>query len=105
MSVLNPFAQVDALINQSVSQSLANAVASYNGGPEFGVLFERGVSDAPFGEVVDAATHQASYQASHTPGISAGHELLIDGTAYTVSGPVQPDSSGWLDLTLYPTAH
>ena len=99
------FAALEARINAGCTQHLANATASYNGGPEFGVLFERGVSDAPFGEVVDAATHQASYQASHTPGISAGHELLIDGTAYTVSGPVQPDSSGWLDLTLYPTAH
>lgn len=99
------FADLEARVNAACARYLANAVASYNGGPEFGVLFERGVSDAPFGEVVDAATHQASYQASHTPGISAGHELLIDGTAYTVSGPVQPDSSGWLDLTLYPTAH
>ena len=32
-----PFAQVDALINQGVSQLLANATASWQGGKPFGV--------------------------------------------------------------------
>lgn len=35
-----PFAQVDALINQGVSQLLANATASWQGGKPFGVVFK-----------------------------------------------------------------
>ena len=31
-----------------------------------------------------------------------GSELLIDDVAYVVASGVQPDSSGWVALTLYP---
>lgn len=47
MNALNPFAGVEALSNQSVGACLANAVATYNGGPAFGVLFTR-AGDDPF---------------------------------------------------------
>ena len=40
-----PFAAVDALINQGVSQTLANATASWQGGPSFGVIFNRAPLD------------------------------------------------------------
>ena len=44
-STLAPFAGVDALINQSVGQLLSNAVAVYQDGTPFGVLFTRAGDD------------------------------------------------------------
>ena len=100
---LNPFAQVEQSINASAQAMLANAVAVYQGGEPFGVLFSRAASD-PFGGAVDAAGLTVAYCVANTPGIQEGSELLIDGAAHTVTGQVQPDAGGWVVLSVYPAA-
>ncbi len=101
MNTLNPFAGAEALINQSVGACLANAVAIYNGGPAFGVLFTR-AGDDPFDGALDVASHACSFDLANAPGLATKHELVIDSVVYIVSGPVQPDASGWVRVTLYP---
>ena len=100
---LNPFAQVEQSINASAQAMLANAVAVYQGGEPFGVLFERTAAD-PFSGAVDTAEMTVEYCVANTPGIQEGSELVIDGAAYTVTGQVQPDASGWVVLQVYPAA-
>lgn len=100
---LAPFAALEARVNRAVQQRLANAVAVYQGGEPFGVLFDRAASD-PFGGAVDAAALTVAYCVANTPGIQEGSELLIDGAAHTVTGQVQPDAGGWVVLSVYPTA-
>lgn len=99
---LNPFAQADALINAGVGQCLSNATATYNGGPEFGVLFDCGVSNGFLEDHVQAPECAASFDMSKTPGLHEGSALLINGVFYTVSGSVHPDSSGWVKVVLNP---
>lgn len=100
-STLAPFAGVDALINQSVGQLLSNAVAVYQDGSPFGVIFTR-AGDDPFDGALDATGYSCSFSLSHAPGLAKADELVIDGVIYIVSGPVQPDSSGWVRVPLYP---
>lgn len=100
---LAPFAALESRVNRAVQSRLANAVAVYQGGEPFGVLFDRAASD-PFGGAVDAAALTVAYCVANTPGIQEGRELLIDGAAHTVTGQVQPDAGGWVVLSVYPTA-
>lgn len=100
---LAPFAALESRVNRAVQSRLANAVAVYQGGEPFGVLFSRAASD-PFGGAVDAAGLTVAYCVANTPGIQEGSELLIDGAAHTVTGQVQPDAGGWVVLSVYPAA-
>lgn len=100
---LAPFAALELRINSVVQQHLANAVAVYQDGEPFGVLFDRAASD-PFGSAVDAAALTVAYCVANTPGIQEGSELAINGVAHTVTGQVQPDAGGWVVLSVYPTA-
>lgn len=95
------FAALEARVNAACTQHLANATASYNGGPAFGVLFDRAGND-PFGGALDATGYSCSFSLSHAPGLAKADELVIDGVIYIVSGPVQPDSSGWVRVQLHP---
>lgn len=95
------FAQLEGRVNAACGLHLANASAVYQGGAPFGVLFDR-MPDDPFGGAVDATTRQVSCEAALVLGIKAGHELIIDGATYTVTGKVQPDSTGWLIISVYP---
>lgn len=92
-----------ARINRAVERSHANAVAVHQGGEPFGVLFDRAASD-PFGAAVDTAAITVAYCIANTPGIKEGSELVIDGLAHIVTGPVQPDAGGWVVLSVYPKA-
>lgn len=101
-STLAPFAGVNALINQSVEQLLANAVARYHDGPEFGVLFDRGSIDGDFGGAIDMSRYTMSFNTANAPELEEGQQLLINGVMYRISGPVQPDASGWADVAVSP---
>lgn len=99
MAVLAPFAAVEALINQGVSGLLSNALATYQGGEPFAVVFDSGQA-AMFGDggmAADLPDFSVSFDLAHAPGLAEGGVLTIGGTVYTVAGGVQPDSSGWVE--------
>lgn len=98
---LNPFAEIEQAINDGMQALLSNAVASYQGGAPFGVIFERAPAD-PFGGTVDASARTCGLQAAQAPGIAQGHVLVINGAAYRVAGGTEPDETGWLELQVYP---
>ncbi len=100
---LAPFAALEARVNSAVQRRLANATAVYQGGEPFGVLFDRTASDE-FGRAVDVAALSVGYCVVNTPGVREGSELVIDGVVHKVTGPVQPDAGGWVNLTVYPKA-
>lgn len=100
---LAPFATLEARVNNAVQARLANAVAVHLGGDPFGVLLDRTSAD-PFGGAVDTAAITVAYCIANTHGIKEGSELVIDGVAHIVTGPVQPDAGGWVVLTAYPKA-
>ncbi|MDP4074204.1 hypothetical protein [Acidovorax sp. A1169] len=100
---LNPFAALEARVNSTVQARLSNAIAVYQGGAEFGVIFERAVAD-PLTGAVDTAQHTCSFCIANTPGLHEGSELVINGTTYVVATGVQPDAGGWVDLDIYPKA-
>lgn len=99
----NPFATLEARVNSAVQRRLANATAVYLGGEPFGVLLDRSSSDE-FGRAVDVAALSVGYCVVNTPGVREGSELTIDGVVHKVTGPVQPDAGGWVNLTIYPKA-
>ena len=94
---LAPFAAVNALINQGVSQLLSNATATWQGtGHAFGVVFKRGQDEGYLPEAVTAVTHTVSMCVANAPGLAEGScGLRINGQACRVTGPVVPDASGW----------
>lgn len=94
---LAPFAAVNALINQGVSQLLSNATATWQGtGHAFGVVFKRGLDEGYLPEAVTAVTHTVSMCVVNAPGIAEGSQgLCINNQPYRVTGPVVPDASGW----------
>lgn len=95
-----PFQDLEQRVNRAVSQHLSNAVAVYQGGEPFGVLFDRSPAD-PYDGAVDAVTTNVAYCVANTPGIQNGSELVIDGVPHTVTGQVQPDAGGWVVLSVY----
>jgi hypothetical protein len=103
MAALAPFAGVESLINQGCAATLANAIASYQGGGPFGVILDSAPTEI-FGETLDTATRTCGFDGAHAPGIAEGHTLVIDGTDYRVSGGTVPDETGWLQLKIYPVA-
>ncbi|MEZ2740861.1 hypothetical protein [Comamonas jiangduensis] len=94
---LAPFAAVNALINQGVSQLLSNATATWQGtGHAFGVVFKRGQDEGYLPEAVTAVTHTVSMCVVNAPGIAEGGQgLCINNQPCRVTGPVVPDASGW----------
>ena len=95
------FAESMASVREAVSLHLANAMAIYKGGEPFGVRLATTGAD-PFDGALDAASHACSFDLANAPGLATKHELVIDSVVYIVSGPVQPDASGWVRVTLYP---
>lgn len=91
-----PFAAVDALINQGVSQTLANATASWQGGKPFGVVFNRTPLDGYLDHTVTIDRQTVAMCVANAPGIAEGSTgLLIGGQPCQVTGPVVADASGW----------
>lgn len=99
---LNPFAAHEARMSRAVESRLANAAATYQGGQAFGVVFDRDRSGVFDGGTVDMASLTAGFCIANTPGLVAGSELVIDGVVHKVSGQVQPDAGGWVNVTVYP---
>lgn len=97
-----PFAALESRVNRAVSQRLANAVAVYQGGVPFGVLFDRAGADPMGAGEFDAASHSCSFCIANAPGLCEGAELDIDGVTYRVAGGVQPDAGGWVSVSIYP---
>lgn len=91
-----PFAAVDALINQGVSQTLANATASWQGGQSFGVIFNRAPLDGYLDHAVTTDRQTVAMCVANAPGIAEGStSLLIGGQPCQITGPVVADASGW----------
>lgn len=94
-----------ARINGAVTRAHANAIATHQGGEPFGVLLSR-EGQQPWGaNAVDAAQVTLGMPAAQVAGIAEGSELVVNGTTtYVVTGPVQPDETGWLTVAVYPKA-
>lgn len=96
-----PFAQVDALINQGVSQTLANATASWQGGQSFGVIFNRAPVEGFLGDSITAERQTVAMCIANAPGIAEGSTgLLIGGQPCQITGPVVADASGWVTFPI-----
>lgn len=98
---LNPFAQVEQAINGGALAMLANAVASHQGGPEFGVIFDSAAAD-PFNGTVDTSARTCGFELARAPGIAEGQVITINAKAYRVAGGTEPDETGWVQLQVYP---
>lgn len=100
----HPFAAHQAALNAAIERHLPDVQVSFSGGPVFGGLLSRETFDPFGGATVDAARLRLGFLASRAPGLREGQQLLIDGVLHTVAGSVQPDASGWLSVTVHPTA-
>lgn len=100
---LAPFAAVNALINQGISQLLSNATATWqSGGHAFGVVFKRGVDEGFMPDAVTAVSHTISMCVANAPGIAEGSTgLRINGQTCTVMGAVVADASGWATFSVH----
>jgi hypothetical protein len=98
VDALNPFANVERLINQGAETLLANAVARLRDGTPFGVIFDRNPAD-PLG-LVESAGLVAGFELRHAPDLRQDDVLEIDGQRYQVVGGLEPDSSGWVEVQL-----
>lgn len=99
----NPFARIEQRINSTMERRLANAVATWQDGEPFGVIFQRtalGMLDVVGGYAVSC-----SLLVDRTPGISKDSVLVIDGKSWRVCEPVEPDQSGWATLQLAEVLH
>lgn len=98
-----PFASVDALITEGMESLLTDSTATYQGGQPFGVVMERGQTDAfgGGGVVVDAPEVTCSFHIRHALGLAEGSELVINGVRHRVGRGVQPDSSGWVTVEVF----
>lgn len=96
--MLNPFAEIESLVNRGIESTLSNAVATFGVGLQFGVVFDRQAVD-PL-DLVEAAGPRAGFDLRHAPGLKHGSVLTIDGVAWTVTGGLEPDASGWVVVSL-----
>lgn len=98
----SPFARLHQRLNGAMERALADTVGVYQGGESFGVLLGReGIE--PFGaQAVNTAALTASFSLAHALGLVEGGELVLGGVVHLVSGPVQPDESGWVTVSVYP---
>ena len=100
--VLAPFAAIEQMVDTAVISVLANATASWQGGPAFGVIFDsseggRFISDAP----MTAVRCTVSLCSANCPGIAEGVDgLVIHATAWRVASAVVPDASGWATFSV-----
>lgn len=99
--MLSPFADRAARVREAQVRHCANAAASYSGGEPFGVIF-RTVPHSSL-DVIGGAASTCSFAIVNAPGLKQDGILHIDGIAYAVAGPVEPDSSGWATLQLRTT--
>lgn len=89
---------VEQSINAAAIAMLANATAIYQGGTPFGVIFDRAPQESL--DLIGGYAPTCGLEVASAPGIEQDSVLHIDGVAYSVAGPVEPDSSGWATLQL-----
>src|SRR3990167_9548760 len=89
-----PFAALEARVNQSVFERLANAEASLNGGAAVRGIFDNGYAQTSVG-IAGMATLSPSFTlaTSDVPASPAGASLVVNGATYTVVEH-QPDGTG-----------
>lgn len=101
--VLAPFAAIEAQISAGAQSLLPNAMASWNAGPQFGVIFDQGREEGYMPDVVSAVRLTVAMCVANAPGIAEGARgLVVDGRSYIVSSPVIPDAGGWATFTVMP---
>lgn len=99
-----PFAAREARLNSAVERHISNVEVVFDGGQAFGAVLRR-VPANPFGgEAVDAAELELGFIASRAPGLIEGAELMVGGVLHRVTGDVQPDETGWLNVSVYPVS-
>lgn len=98
MPLLSPFADRAARVRGAQIRHCANAVASYAGGDPFGVILRRAPHDSL--GVIGGSSPACSLELASAPNLEQGSVLHIDGVAYAVADPIEPDSSGWVTLQL-----
>lgn len=98
VSMLSPFADRAARVRAAQVGHCANAVASYSGREPFCVIFRR----APHAslDVIGGIASECRLELASVPDVLLGGVLDIDGAAYEVVSPVEPDRSGWVVLQL-----
>ncbi|EPD40856.1 MULTISPECIES: hypothetical protein [Delftia] len=102
-AVLAPFAGLEAQISAGVQSLLPNAVAIWNGGPAFGVIFDQGLDDSYMPDTVSASRLTVAMCVANAPGIAEGERgLVVDGEPYIVTSPVIPDAGGWATFAVMP---
>ncbi|WP_027730880.1 hypothetical protein ABL850_14765 [Variovorax paradoxus] len=94
-----PFAALEDRVNAAVEARLSNALASFNGGEAFGVVFDRLPVQLIDG-YAESAGPEASFDIARAPGLAHGSVLVIDGVGYSVTGGLEPDRSGWVTVQL-----
>lgn len=94
----SPFARIEARINETVSRRLSNAMAVFNGGEPFRLIFDRAAHESL--DSIGGYAPSCSLYLASAPGLEQGSVMHIDGVEYLVAGPVEPDSSGWVTLQL-----
>lgn len=102
-SVMNPGAERAARVRSAGVRHLANASCVFDAGLPFGVIFSRKPKDAL--GIVGGYAPACSFSLSNAPGLAQGGQLQIDGVAYEVVEPVEPDASGWVTLQLREVGH
>ena len=99
---LAPFAAAQSRLGAAVQRRLSNAIATWQGGSRFGVLFDRDDEDY-MPETVSAERLTVSMCVANAPGIAEGNSgLVVDGKPYIVSSPVIPDAGGWATFSVMP---
>ena len=92
-----PFATLQSRIASAVERHLADALADFGNGEQVAGLFR-----LPYGEAFGFVSGNApSFEASSgaLSGIARNAEVIINGTAYTVS-EIKPDGQGMTTLRL-----
>ncbi|MNT79665.1 hypothetical protein D3C72_2190230 [compost metagenome] len=67
------------------------------------MIFERAPRDAL--GIVSGYAPTCSFCVVNAPGLEQGGRLHIDGVAYEVVEPIEPDASGWVTLQLREVSH
>lgn len=100
MRAPDPFKRAHDRANAVVMRHLANASGRWQGGEEFGVIWDTEGGDG-FSEAVTSIRQTIAMDVAVAPGISEGStDLEVNGQPCRVTGPVVPDASGWASFPI-----
>lgn len=85
-------------VNRAVVRHHANALAVFNGGEPFPVVFSS--SATVFDGMAETAVPVASFDIANAPGLVMDAQLLIADEPWFVAGGVTPDAAGWVTVRL-----